>query len=266
MLRPDAGPDRSSAPTGRRPPRFPTAPVCSPAVQSTPRVRWGLGDFVWVWPVVLFGQVVGLSLAVGLRGLPPGHRVDAWDIAATTVASTLVTLGALALVARLRGTGTLRRDFGLVVRGRDWPWLLVGVGLQVVALVLVQALDRAAGGLPAQDVAKAIERSGSTARVAGALAVVTLAPLGEELLFRGLLLRGLLRRCAAPVAVTIGGFAFAAVHLLDPNAAPFLAPLALVGMVSGMRAVRTGELSQSILLHAGFNLLTAVLLVAGTGT
>jgi membrane protease YdiL (CAAX protease family) len=37
---------------------------------------------------------------------------------------------------------------------------------------------------------------------------------------------------------------------------------ALVGVLSGILAVRTGDLSRSILLHAGFNLLSAVLLLA----
>jgi len=61
--------------------------------------------------------------------------------------------------------------------------------------------------------------------------------------------------------VVLGGVAFAVVHLLDPSAAPLLAPLALVGVLSGILAVRSGDLSRSILLHAGFNLLSAILLL-----
>jgi membrane protease YdiL (CAAX protease family) len=53
------------------------------------------------------------------------------------------------------------------------------------------------------------------------------------------------------------------VHLLDPSTATVLAPLMLVGAVAGIRTVRTGELSQAILVHAGFNLLSAVVLVSG---
>jgi membrane protease YdiL (CAAX protease family) len=32
-------------------------------------------------------------------------------------------------------------------------------------------------------------------------------------------------------------------------------------VISGIRAVRTGNLSQSIMLHVGFNLLSAILLL-----
>ena len=122
-----------------------------------------------------------------------------------------------------------------------------------LAVGLIQTIS---GSEPQQEVARALERASTPARLAGAVAVVVAAPLAEELLFRGLLLRGLLRRFGAPVAVLLGGAVFAVVHLLDPSAAPLLAPLLLVGVVSGILAVRTGELSQSILLHAGFNLLT----------
>jgi membrane protease YdiL (CAAX protease family) len=93
--------------------------------------------------------------------------------------------------------------------------------------------------------------------------VVIVAPLVEELLFRGLLLRSLARRTSTVAAVVISAAAFAAVHLLDPSAAPALAPLLLVGLVAAIRTVRTGDLSQAILLHGGFNLLSAVVLVAG---
>ena len=40
-----------------------------------------------------------------------------------------------------------------------------------------------------------------------------------------------------------------------------MAPLLLLATISGIRAVRTGDLSQSIMLHVGFNLLSAVLLI-----
>jgi membrane protease YdiL (CAAX protease family) len=111
-------------------------------------------------------------------------------------------------------------------------------------------------------VARALEHSAAVPAVFGAIAVVVFAPLAEELLFRGLLLRGLLRRTNAAGAVLLCGFLFAAAHLVDPSTAPLLAPLAMVGVVSGVLAVRTGELSRSILLHAGFNLLSAILLFA----
>jgi uncharacterized protein len=225
-------------------------------------IRWGLGDFAWAWPATIVGQIVIGTFVVAARGASPTYKADAIDITAITVGSALLTVALLRSFVVNRGQGSLRADLGLTVRLSDWPWLAVGVVLQVAALAMLNLIQAVAGSEPKQEVVKAIQHSGSAARILGAIAVVVFAPVAEELLFRGLLLRGLLRRYGAAAAVLIGGFTFAAVHLVDPSSAPLLAPLALVGVISGVLAVRTGDLSRSILLHAGFNLLSAVLLLA----
>ncbi len=88
-----------------------------------------------------------------------------------------------------------------------------------------------------------------------------IAPFCEELLFRGLLLRSLARRVPALWAIALSALAFAAAHpLFDPSLGSLAVVPALfaLGAVSGVVALRTGELSRSILLHVGFNLLTTV--------
>ena len=228
-------------------------------------VRWGLGDVAWVWPSVIVGQLVAGTIVVVARGYGTGdvYVANAYDIVGTVAGGALATVGVLALLGMVKGRGSLLADYGLIVRLRDWRWLLVGIGVSIVATGATALLDAVSGSTPQQEVVRAIERSAPAAQVLGALAVVTLAPLAEELLFRGLLLRGLLRRTGAVWAAMISGGVFALSHLVDPSAAPFLAPLMLVGVVSAMRAIRTGELSQSVLLHAGFNLTAAVSLIVG---
>ena len=236
-----------------------------PAVQTEPvRIRWGLGDFAWGWLLaVVVGPAVVGSLLLSARGRGPHVSSDAFDVAAGSFGALLATVVFLILLSKYRGSRSLSADFGLALRIGDWPWLVAGVGVALVANYGVVVIDAIAGSKQQQDVARAIEHSGTLARVIGAVAVVVFAPLAEELLFRGLLLRGLLRRVGAVPAAAVCGGAFAVGHLIDPNAAPFLAPLALLGVISSMRAIRTGELSQSILLHAGFNLLSAISLLAG---
>ena len=233
----------------------------APPVVAPVPIRWGLGDFAWAWPATIVGQILIGTFVVAARGAPRHYHADAVDIAVVTAASAVLTVLLLRTFVVNRGRGSLLADLGFVVRPSDWPWLAAGVLLQVVALGMVAAIEAVAGHEPKQEVVTAIQHSGTAARILGALAVVVFAPLAEELLFRGLLLRGLLRRFAAPAAVLLGGITFALVHLIDPKAAPLLAPLALVGVLSGVLAVRTGDLSRSILLHAGFNLLSAVLLL-----
>jgi membrane protease YdiL (CAAX protease family) len=88
-----------------------------------------------------------------------------------------------------------------------------------------------------------------------------LAPFFEELLFRGMLLRALRRRLDVAPAIAVSALSFALIHpLLDPTLATFtvVPALFLLGVLSGILAVRSGELSQSIWLHVGFNLLTTL--------
>ena len=226
-------------------------------------VRWGLGDFAWAWPAVVMSQVLVGQAILTVRGTGADYQGDATDVALLTTGSAITTVGILALLASFRGRGSLFADFGLRIRLSDWPWLAAGVAVALVANSGVWVIEQVAGSDQTQEAADAIVRSGTPGRVIGALAVVIAAPLAEELLFRGLLLRALLRRFGAVTAVLVSGAVFAAVHLLDPKTVTLLAPLALIGVVAGMRAVRSGELSQSILLHAGFNLLAAVALLSG---
>ena len=90
-----------------------------------------------------------------------------------------------------------------------------------------------------------------------------LAPLTEELLFRGALLRSLLRKVTPEVAVFVSAVVFGLVHVLgDPSVGTLIAlpAIVLLGVVSGYQAVKTGDLARSILLHVGFNALSVVFL------
>lgn len=224
-------------------------------------VRWGLGDALWVWFVGLVAGAVAGSIALVVRDRPSGLDPDGLDLAVALLAQNGAILAGLWLVSRAKGLGTLRRDFGLIVRVRDWPWLAAGVLVQVASIGIVQVLQAVGGGIDEQQAADTVKHARGPELALVVLGVALFVPLVEELLFRGLLLRALLRRTSAVAAVVISSAVFAAVHLLDPSTAPLMTPLLLLAVVSSIRAVRTAELSQSILLHVGFNLLSAILLV-----
>lgn len=228
-------------------------------------LRWGLGDVAWVWLAGFGAAIVAGSVALAIRGAGSGHAADGVDLAVGIVAQNVAMLLAALLVSRGKGRGSLRADFGLGVRLRDWPWLAYGVLLQAVAFGAQELVRMAAGGEElSQDVARMVERASGPELVVAAVAIVVLAPLAEELLFRGILLRALARRVSPGAAVAGSAVLFAGAHLVSPSAAPVLAPLLALGVVSGLRAVRTGDLSQSVLLHAGFNLLGVLGLLAAT--
>jgi uncharacterized protein len=81
------------------------------------------------------------------------------------------------------------------------------------------------------------------------VALVIVAPLTEELLFRGLILTGFLRRYGAVRAVIYSSILFALSHL---NPYQFPAGLAM-GLFLGWLYVRTRTLWPCMLMHAAFN-------------
>lgn len=224
------------------------------------RPRWGLGAFWAAWFAGLFAAIVGTAIGIGLIG----RDVDSDDpglLLVSLLAQASGVVLAVWIISRTRGQGSLRADFGLEVRGHDLPWLLIGIGLQVGAAILLLPLS-VLGPDQAQGVVEGFEDARGDATIAVfAFAVVALAPVVEELLFRGLLLRALLRRTTAGAAVLWSAGIFAGIHVvLDPSvgSAQALPALVALGILSADQAVRTRSLSRSILLHAGFNLLTAV--------
>jgi membrane protease YdiL (CAAX protease family) len=77
------------------------------------------------------------------------------------------------------------------------------------------------------------------------------------------LLRSLLRRMTPDVAVFVAAVAFGVVHAIgDPSVGTLIALPAIIalGVVSGYQAVKTGDLARSVMLHVGFNALSAILL------
>jgi hypothetical protein len=232
-------------------------------VPARQKLTWGLGDVVIIWVAASALSSITVGIVQGARGV----RSSTTDDVAVFVGLLAMGVGVLVatqIVSRIKGSGSMAQDFGLALRLSDWPWLVAGAVLQVAVLPLVWLLDDVSQhGEKSQQVAQALRDGHGAFVVLAAIGAVTLAPLTEELLFRGVLLRSLLRRCSPMVAVLLSALIFGLAHFLDPDSRPLLAPLMLLGVISAVRAVRSGDLSQSIWLHAGFNLISVVFLLAG---
>jgi len=83
----------------------------------------------------------------------------------------------------------------------------------------------------------------------------------EELVFRGLLLRAVERKLGVWWGIGISAAVFALFHYTGSETLPILPALFVVGAVLGLVAVRTGRLGASMVVHAGFNLLPAIILI-----
>jgi len=227
------------------------------------RITWGLPDAVLCWLAGYLGAVlVSFPLYAGHSS---GADLDSRLVFGIVLpAQQLAVVLAVAYVSRLKGQGSLVGDFGFRVRPRDAMALVAGAMLEVVltfALYPILELDPHAKNQQLLTDLKSHQDAGTV--VLFIVGAVVLAPLVEELLFRGVLLRSLLRKVAPSTAVLVSAVIFALVHYLgDPNTLPFLPALAGLGVVLAVVALRTGDLSASIFIHAGFNLTTTVLFLA----
>lgn len=223
------------------------------------------------WLAGIVAALIAGSIVTSAADVPADQvSEDVGVLLASVLGQAIGVVGALWLVSRLKGRGSLSADYGLVDRlpGGRWSvaagWLLGGVGLQVLILPFLQVIVEVHGRAETQEVVQQFEEAQGASLVLFAVLVVTVAPLSEELLFRGALLRGLMRRTTPGWAALGSAAAFAAVHpLASPTIGSVIAVpgLFVLGLVSAGLAIRTGNLSASILLHAGFNLLTAVFII-----
>jgi len=225
---------------------------------------------------VLFGGLVGAIAAasVGLiAGLFAESDLTALDVSSPGLIRFLIVSSAgqfvamaalLAMFSRYRGTGNWRNDFLLRMRPKDVYWMPLGTLVQIVSILLVALVAFSLGvEVPSQEAAEAIEDSQSLAQQIGLFFVIVVAaPVVEELLFRGLWLRAFRARMGNTGAVIVTSLLFGLAHLFDPSAAFLVPALVLVGVVLAIVTIRTNRLGPAIMIHAGFNLTTFVILLA----
>jgi membrane protease YdiL (CAAX protease family) len=105
-----------------------------------------------------------------------------------------------------------------------------------------------------------IKPKGPLSFAAIAFGTVVVAPLAEELLFRGFVQRIFQRNMSGPLAVALAGVLFAVSHF-NP---PVIAGVTALGILYGYLFYRTGSLWCPIAGHAIYNFVTLVRLNAST--
>ena len=233
-------------------------------------VGWrGLG-FAAVWFVagfVLSG--VAAAIVAGARGESlGGGAVPSQPV--TTAGQVGLALGiavAPLVVGRLRrpaapdATSSLA-VFGLRFRLLDLPLGVAGgvVGTIVTTLLYLPfqgMVDRQDLEKPATDLVNAAHAtSGGVAMLI--IGVCVVAPVAEEIFFRGIVYRALTRLAGLPAGLVLAGVVFGGAHfeLLQ------LPGLAVFGMLLCALFHRTGRLGPGIVAHCTFNAITVVQLLA----
>jgi membrane protease YdiL (CAAX protease family) len=248
------------------PPPPPPPPGASVAPGSADLVepRWGVGDaIIGFVGAFVASAVVGVFLIVAL-GYADTKPLDQplWLQMLLQLPLWAGLLGVPLWATSRKGNGPVR-DLGLSARGSDIP-LGIGVGLAtqlfllpLLYVPLLKLFNTSSDKLddPGRQLS---DRAHGTIGVLLLVVIVGLgAPIAEEIFYRGLLQRALIRRLPAWLAIGITAFVFAASHLELLQ----LPGLALFGIVAGILAHRTGRLGPSIVMHMTFNLIAVIALL-----
>ncbi len=218
--------------------------------RAADRMRWLLDPVGEAAPRLTVMDAGAATLVFFVLQLVASRLI--WPLAGAALhARTLgfVTAGAVTLcwsLLRLRARGVpVFSELGLRASGRSRvsgvaTGLAVGAALGAIGLSYAQLLERLAPGATSV---------GAPAQFASSLAVAVLAaPVVEELLFRGLLLGGLLRQATPLVAVVWSALLFAFVHPM-----PWWPLVFVLGVLCAALRLRSGSLWASVSLHAAYN-------------
>ena len=223
----------------------------------------------------IFGLVAGLlagktSAQITLiqkEAVPPE-----WYVVATLLGLWIGFIGAPWLASRTQGTRHFIRDLGVRFRVVDLYGILIGIGGQLLVAIMYAPFQHDIHDFngPSQKLTGGSHGGGF---VIIAIATVLFAPAMEELFFRGLLLKALVRlftplrsagrarAAGVVVAVIADGLIFGLAH----GEWVQLAGLASFGVILAAVSYRTGRLGMNMVAHSTFNLV-AIVAIAINGT
>ena len=188
----------------------------------------------------------------------------------------LLLIQAAAYIAIVRllvvGTGSLswrEMGFSRSVAGalQDLGWGAVFAGPVILVTLLVQIVLVAIFGVTPE--APLTPTGEPVGLVANLVAAAIVAPIGEELIFRGVATTAWVRSLGVTQGIVRAGLFFAVAHILTTSATSATSGLALaivgfavrlpVALVLGWVFVRRGSIYASIGLHAAFNGILVIL-------
>ncbi len=226
-------------------------------------VPWTPSAAFAIWVAAVLGSAVWVGVLYGIRGEPASSTAPpVWLFLGQLVLWAAYGCGPFLVAARLGGSDRLGDYFDLELRPADVPlWGSAGVATQLLFVPLIylplsRFIDLEEVGEVAEDL---IDTAATTSDlVLLFIMVVIMAPLVEEIFFRGFALPALAGRFGTLIGVVGSSVWFAASHFQVVQFPGLLA----IGLVLGLVRVRTGRLMPAVLLHLGFNAVTFGVLVS----
>ena len=223
---------------------------------------WGV--YTWLGPVLtLVALIVAGNVLVGLVLPRHGAGRTAGGIAIAIGAELLLLAGLLAFgrPAAARAGGW-RVAFGLDrIRATDWRAWALGFGFvwlgRTAVGVVANVLTHGRATAEASNVH--LHHPGAASIATLAVTSILLAPVAEELMFRGLLLRTFMRRLSFWPAALLSTALFALFHVYEVDtvvgAVTLACSVAVLGLCNSYLVRITGRLTPGILVHASYNAL-----------
>ena len=235
-------------------------PTPYPATAGATIPRLHGRDVAWMFAVLIVGGGAMILAAVAVVWFAGGDGRGLWErplvfVATTLLAQTALMAGSVALVAvRIR-----RLPWSTIgMRGFRRHWVVTAPLLAVALVLLVEVVDRLAG-TPVRETEIRMLAPVGFSWVALVLMVAIggiLAPIGEEMLFRGALYTWLRDKWGVWPAVAGSSVIFGAFHVN-----PYWAVVtAVIGVVLAMVYEKSGSMWPAAMVHGTYNSLGITLI------
>lgn len=222
---------------------------------------WGYSDLVMFIGLgivgMLIGAVVGLLIVKAALALFHVHsKIPALEPLASQVCGDVFLFGALAMLLRLQYNRPFWSSLGWTPPGKPVIGIIArGLFCAIAVALLGTLIHIPTGSNPMTELMR-----DRTSAILMAIFGVTIAPLTEELVFRGFLQPLLVRSLGTIPGIVAAGIPFGLLHYTEyGNSWRHAVLIALAGTAFGWLRHRTGSTQASTIMHASYN---AVIFIA----
>ena len=226
----------------------------------------------WRWPELLTHADAGFYKMISMGAFGAGAAICALYARRLLDAMQMLqdsALGKLSTAAASPAPPAPNAPLAPIARSKILP---AGIGVfcvtwtaaKLAAIVWSWILDRA--GLPQgqQELVQLFRDEHATSRLLAMIFIaIVVAPLWEEIIFRGALFGYLRTRLPRALAFALPALIFAAAHIDKRSDAHFLASLFVLALIHSKAYERTGRIGVVIISHALFNLTTVGAILLG---